>query len=158
MRSSWLLLFNAWLNRRRDDRLRRLDAQALAAALLADLNGLENAFRLNNKAIGETDPQAPDSFVGPDFAHLIRVFPEMLSKIGLLGDPAMIEEVMKPFILVDQHLESMMMLGGQLAKGGPEHRRLIIIPVASAADVKAINVSMLEDIVEAKRRLRRYLG
>jgi hypothetical protein len=74
-------LFNAWLNRKRDNRLRREDQRGVATALRAELAGCRRALLTNAEQL--KDPQA-NSFVMPDLAHSIRIMPEMVSKFGLL--------------------------------------------------------------------------
>jgi hypothetical protein len=87
-------LFNAHLNRRRDDRLRNLEARTLAVALKAELIGLkqsltENADGLEKRAGGET---GSGGFQVPDIATSIRIMPQMLSKLGLL-DPDTVQNI-----------------------------------------------------------------
>jgi hypothetical protein len=69
-------LFNAHLNRKRDDRLRRLETRSVAAAIRAELACIESTLRENAARLRKNPPEA---FVVPDIAHSVR-FP--VSRIG----------------------------------------------------------------------------
>jgi hypothetical protein len=78
-------LFNAHLNRRRDARLRREEARLMIAALRAELSRLRDTL-INNAERLETE--SPADFYVPDVAHSIKLFPELISKLGLIGEDA----------------------------------------------------------------------
>ena len=113
-------LFNAKLNRERDDRLLRIETRAVAAAMRAELASIETTLRENAEGLRRNTPQA---FVVPDIAHSVRMFPAFVTKIGLLGDPSLITEVVNAYIVIDQYCENLLMAGGQLGPNIPEHRR-----------------------------------
>src|SRR5262250_663885 len=78
-------LFNACLNRKRDDRLRREDQRAVATALRAELEALRRTLKDNAESMSQEDYAKPDENVHvPDLAQSIRIMPEVLSKLGLL--------------------------------------------------------------------------
>src|SRR5690348_13673256 len=77
-------LFNAHLNRRRDDRIRRGERRALAIALRVELAGIARTLEENAKDVRE----AKSDFLVPDVRHSVRVLPELISKLGLLGPEA----------------------------------------------------------------------
>jgi hypothetical protein len=104
-------LFNAKLNRDRDDRLRRFDTRAVAAAIRAELASVEETLRENAQGLRKN---APMDFVVPDIAHSVRMFPGLSGRIGLLGDTPIITEVVGVYIVIDQYCEAMLMAGGTL--------------------------------------------
>lgn len=79
-------LFNAHLNRRRDDRLRNVDRQTVVVALHAELSSIEKTLLDNAKHLIEKPPEEGGGFLVPDIMHSSLVFQDMLPKIGLL-DP-----------------------------------------------------------------------
>jgi hypothetical protein len=112
-------LFNAHLNRRRDDRLREEDRRALAAALRAELGGIYRTLLENATHLTDKKPEAGTGFMVPDLVHSVQVMPHMLPKIGLL-DPETIRKLIDAYVLVAQYCEGLIMLGGELSK---EHAR-----------------------------------
>jgi len=93
-------LFNARLNRKRDDALREADRIALASALHAELSGLHRSFVENAQHLIDYPPADDGGFVVPN--PTIRIFPEMLPKIGLLQTET-IKAVMGAYILTEQY-------------------------------------------------------
>jgi hypothetical protein len=82
-------LFNAWLNRCRDDRLRREDQHAVATALRTELEGLRRTLNDNTETVKQEGYLKPGEQINvPDLAQSIRIMPEMVSKLGLLDEPA----------------------------------------------------------------------
>src|SRR5260370_37446002 len=61
-------LFNAHLNRRRDNRIRDDDRRTLISTLTAELSGIRESLRLNAESLD--NPNGP--FVVPDIAHSVR--------------------------------------------------------------------------------------
>jgi hypothetical protein len=104
-------LFNAKLNRNRDDRLRHLETRSFAAAIRAELASVETTLRENAEGLRRNPPE---DIVVPDIAHSVRMFPGLADKIGLLGDPSLIAEVVGAYIVIDQYCENLVMAGGQL--------------------------------------------
>jgi hypothetical protein len=77
-------LFNAHLNRRRDDRLRREDQRAVAAALRAELEGLRRTLSDTAEAVSQEGYLEPDEQAQvKDLAQSILIMPEVVSKLGL---------------------------------------------------------------------------
>jgi hypothetical protein len=117
-------LFNAHLNRRRDDRLRGEDRRTLAAALRAELAGIAQTLENNAAQL----KKGSGDFIVPDVAHSVRVLPKMLPKIGLL-DPETISKVIDAHIVIEQYCEQLTMRGGQLgSQNQTPNRRLIAMP------------------------------
>src|SRR5215469_5238855 len=69
-------LFNAHLNRKRDDRLRNEDARSVAVALKAELSGIHATLVRNIDSL----ENPVSGFVTPDLAHSVRVMPLLLGK------------------------------------------------------------------------------
>src|SRR5687767_2706926 len=67
-------LFNAHLNRRRDDRLRHEERRGVATALRAELAGLARTLEENAKLL--QDPRG--GFITPDVSHSVRVMPQVV--------------------------------------------------------------------------------
>jgi hypothetical protein len=138
-------LFNAHLNRKRDDRLRRDDARSVISALKAELSGISEALKLNADSLDNPE----GDFVAPDIAHSVRVMPHLLSKLGLL-DVDTIREVIGIYVSIDQYCEALIMRGGTIATSIRPDRRLIAMPVGRAAFVVRTNrqlVGMIESVV-----------
>ena len=73
---------NAWLNRRRDDRLRREEQRAVATALRAELAGCTKIL-LSDAELLNYSTSMPN-FTIADLAHSIRIMPHVIPKLGLL--------------------------------------------------------------------------
>jgi glycerol-3-phosphate responsive antiterminator len=104
-------LYNGHLNRKRDDRLLRQDAEALAVALREELQVIHRALLQNAEAW-----QKPgDRFIGADLAHLIKVLPHVLPKLGLLSKEA-VATVIAAYSLIEHHGETLLLLGAKAQK------------------------------------------
>jgi hypothetical protein len=131
-------LFNAHLNRKRDDRLRREDTRSVISALKAELSGISETLQRN--ADGLDNPQG--DFVAPDIAHSVRVMPYLLPKLGLL-DVVTTQEVIGIYVSIDQYCEALMMGGGTIAPNNRSDRRLIAMPLERAAFVARTNRQLI---------------
>ncbi|WP_295144979.1 hypothetical protein [uncultured Reyranella sp.] len=133
-------LFNAHLNRKRDDRLRADEAQAARRAIAAELSGIVDTLARNADDLAT--PKG--SFTVPDIAHQVRVFPALLPKVGLLGvDEA--RAAIDAYAMVDQYCEALLLKGGKLHDGRPD-RRLVLMPKETAASVARHNRAVVEAI------------
>src|SRR4051812_13760349 len=74
-------LFNAHLNRRRDDRLREQEKRGIVTALTAELRGLQRTLAENADRLEKGPPNGGESFLTPDLAHSVQIFPEILPKL-----------------------------------------------------------------------------
>jgi hypothetical protein len=101
-------LFNAHLNRKRDDRLRTEERRSAAVALRAELAGSRDTLLKNSEAAKEGG-----SFTMPDFAQSIRIMPHMIPKLGLF-DQETIERVAEAYLAIERHGEGLFLLGGRL--------------------------------------------
>jgi hypothetical protein len=151
-------LFNAYLNRRRDDGLLRIEARGVAAAIRGELQSLDEILTYNAERLLSDPPTAQESFFLPDLSHSVRMFPELTGKIGLLGDPAIIMDLIQAYIVVDQYCENCLVLGGELGKGMPNHRRMIVMPSNRAKSVAEMNSTIAERVRKSMHRLDKFLG
>ena len=74
-------MLNAHLNRRRDDRLRKVDRDSIVAAVQAELSLISESLKSNALVLsgGESD------YLIRDVAHSISVRSAVLPRLGLLG-------------------------------------------------------------------------
>jgi hypothetical protein len=149
-------LFNAYLNRRRDDRLLTIDRTVLATALNAELASIHKTLSENARSLTDNPPDPKGGFLVPDVAHSVQVLPHVLSKIGLL-DPVPVRKVMDAYILVNQYFDSILMLGGDMQKDTSRDRRIAIVPPDRTKYVIGLNTSNAEMIAEALASLQPHL-
>jgi hypothetical protein len=149
-------LFNAHLNRRRDDRLRREDQRVVATALKAELAGFSDALRSNVESL--KDPGTGD-LLTPDLAQSVLIMSHMAPKFGLL-DQETIQSVIAAYIVVAQYCERLLLLGGHLREDliADTGRRLVALPADKARLLIAINTSILRVIQDAIAKLDASLG
>lgn len=106
-------LFNAHLNRRRDDRLRSLERSTVIAALQAELTAIKEALQANAVKLDQ-EVTAEEAFLVPDIALGLILMPHLTAKVGLVGDLAIIRSVLKAYAVVPQVTERLIFMGGQL--------------------------------------------
>ncbi len=136
-------LFNAHLNRKRDDRLREDEARAARRAIGAELSGIHDTLTRNADDLA--NPKG--SFAVPDIAHQVRVFPAMVPKLGLLGvDRA--RAAIDAYAMVEQYCEALLLKGGELYARHPG-RRMMMMPKEAAAGVARHNRAVAEAIAPA---------
>jgi hypothetical protein len=146
-------LFNAHLNRRRDDRLRKIEARTLAVALKAELAGLKQSLIENADGLEKSS----DGFLVPDIATSVRIMPEMLSKLGLL-DPDTVQKVVAAHGVLERYAEHCLRIdeGAELQKT-PSRRGLISMAGGSAKKVARLNRTLAAVLDEALIGLDKYL-
>jgi len=132
-------LFNARLNRKRDDRIRDEEGRAIRTALKAELSGIYDSL-IRNADMLEQDPPTGD-FTVPDPTHGVRVMPVLLPKLGLLGE-ATIRMTLDVYVSLDQYAEGMLLMGGRIMEGNREGRILIGMPGKRAKAVAGTNRNM----------------
>ena len=147
-------LFNAHLNRQRDDRLKGADARAIAAALKAELEGIDKSLLYNADDLKDVK----GNFTVPDLAHQVRIMPHLLSKLGLLNDSNTIEQIIGTYVVIDQYLEKLTMLGGKMVDLMPSHRRVVYVPGERAESVAKINRNLSVMIRGTIGKLDEHLG
>jgi hypothetical protein len=144
-------LFNAHLNRRRDDRLRRIEARTLVVALKAELAGLKQSLLENADDL----EKGSSGFQVPDVATSVRIMPEMLSKLGLL-DPDTVQKIIAAHGVLERYAEHCLRMGGVIVET-PGARRLIELPGIQAGRVARMNRVLVEEIDKALIGLDDYL-
>ena len=142
-------LFNARLNRKRDDRLRTQEKRSLAVALRAELASIRDSL-LNNAEKLEKEKQS-DFFV-PDIAHSVRLLPELVSKIGLL-DEKTIAAVMDAFLLIEEYAGKLIFMQGRVLDKLPSGRVMIGMPKDRASTVAKLNRVTAREIQAAVTQL-----
>jgi hypothetical protein len=146
-------LFNASLNRKRDDRLRGEEARSVASALKAELSGINRTLLTNAETLGTP----LGGFMTPDLSQSVRIGPAMLSKIGLF-DTETIQTVLDAYIIVDQYAEQLILLGGTLSGRFPAHRRPIFMQREQAGHVATMNRNISAHILRAIGKLDDFLA
>jgi hypothetical protein len=146
-------LFNAHLNRKRDDRLRRKETRALAAALRAELVGrsqslLDNATRFKEGVKSEC-------FIVPDIAQSIRVMPNVTDKLGLLDEDT-IKDVIDAYVVIEQYCDRLILSGGRLMDDMPGNRRSVLLDADLAPKVLGGTLGVNDVIQKAIKRLDAY--
>lgn len=148
-------LFNARLNRKRDDTLREADRVATATAIHAELSGIHRAFVENAEHLIEKPPAEDAGFVVPH--PTIRIFPELLQKIGLLRTET-IKSVMAAYILTEQYSYKLILLGGVLKSDVPEGTQLVYLDGRHATMVAELNSVTASVVKEGMDSLTPYLN
>jgi hypothetical protein len=142
-------LFNAFLNRKRDERIRNDDRRALAAALKAELAGFHRTLTENTSDFKNKDIDSKSIMLVPDLSQSIRIEPQILDKIGLLT-PETIQKIVAAYILVEQYHQSLVLnAGGQLQGNVTPNRRLISLKRENLQAAIAITEVTAEKIQEA---------
>jgi hypothetical protein len=147
-------LFNAHLNRRRDDALRDANRVALASALYAELQGIHRTLLENAQHLTEKPPSAGSGFVVP--ALTIKLLPEVLSNVGLLKADT-IRPVLDAYILAEQYLDRLILTGGKLQDGMPETRQLVYLDASNATHVVEFNKVTAQGVKDGMDALIPYL-
>jgi hypothetical protein len=152
-------LFNAHLSRKRDAALRRTEARAVAAVLMAELSGIRDTLRehaedMNDVRVG--NPKYTDGFVVTDLSHAVLALPHILPKIGLL-EAGVVSKVMAAYWVIDQYLERLILLGGVLRDDMPNNRRAVHMPGKQSTNVAQVNSNRMTTIHEAVVALDGFL-
>ncbi len=118
-----IALLNAELNRRRDDRLRRDEARALAEALAAELESLKNTANRHIEELESLSDEASSAYEQPrvNLLEIMRlaqpiVFEGSATKLGLLGPnlAAVVVQTYASFELVNKNIERQLRLYADL--------------------------------------------
>lgn len=149
-------LFNAHLNRRRDDRLRRNEARAAATALRSELNGISRSLMKSADDVERKTFKKDQGVNAPDMSSAIVVLPHALPKIGLL-DTATIQAVLDAYAVVEQYSEHMAAIGGKPDPSMPFGRRRIFLPASHASTVAQIDRDTAKWVREAITKLDAFL-
>jgi hypothetical protein len=147
-------LFNAHLNRRRDDRLRGEDRVAIASTLYAELLGIHRLLIENAQYLVDKPPDPDGGFTIQ--APSVKILPEVLSKIGLLR-PDTIRKVMDAYVLTEEYLDRLILAGGELQSNMPKGRQLVLMRAAHTEVVIEYNRMRATVVKEAIDALAPYL-
>lgn len=151
-------LFNAHLNRRRDDRLRKQDARASATALRAELSAINETLSRNIVHSQTSPPSSGQGYYVPDLSQAIRVFPHVLPKIGLF-DVETIRPVLDAYAILEQYAESLVMgAGGQQHPAAPVNRRAIYVPGTHTSALTQLDRKTSDYIQAALAKLDGFLS
>lgn len=145
-------LFNAQLNRKRDDRLRKQDTTGVAAALKAELPGFHHTLREN-----ATVPVRQDQgFIVPDFSNSVLVLPSLSDKLVLL-DSETIQEVLRAYLMIHEYGDRLIMAGGILNQKLPTTARLVAFDGAKKEFTDELTTTFADEIEKVMRKLDTYL-
>lgn len=147
-------LFNARLNRRRDNELRDADRLGLASALYAELKSIHRALVENAQYLTDKPPDSDGGFMVP--GPSIKILPEILPKIGLLRADT-IRKVMDAYAMAEQYLEGLILRGGKLQTNMPENRQLVYMDAKLIKFVVEFNKTRAGVVQEAIDALAPYL-
>ena len=146
-------LFNAHLNRKRDDRLRIKETRALAGALKAELVGKSRSLKDNTQRVQE---RKSHNVLVPDIAQSIHIMPKVVDKLGLLDEETIIS-VIEAYGVIEQYCERLIINGGVLVKDLPGDRRLISLDESFYKILIGGTLAMIETIEKAITKLDFYL-
>jgi hypothetical protein len=102
-------LFNAHLNRSRDNRLRDNDRRVLATALYAELELVREILLENCKTLRQP-PNGEDGFFVPP--PKVQILPEVIDRLGLLKSDT-IKTVTSAYLVIGQYKRELLTLGAQ---------------------------------------------
>ncbi|MGX1016585.1 hypothetical protein AB7M74_010777 [Bradyrhizobium japonicum] len=147
-------LVNASFNRGRDDRIREEDRTALATMLYAELTGMHRTLTENAEHLTNHPPDPTGGFMVPEPA--VKFMPEVIDKMGLLrGDT--IRLVMDAYVLTEQYMEGLVLVGGRLQTSMPEGRQLVYLDADKASFVIEFNQTRATVVKGAMNALAPYL-
>lgn len=145
-------LFNARLNRKRDDRLRKKDARGVAAALRAELAGFHHTLKENAMVPVRQD----QGFVLPDFGDSVLVLPSLTEKLVLL-DSETVQEVLRVYLMVREYGDRLIMAGGILNQRLPTTARLVALDGSKKDFTDKLTTTLADEIQKVMQRLDTYL-
>jgi len=133
-------LFNAYLNRRRDDRLRQKEQAGVLAAILAEIENVIETLSRNADSL--SNPRR-DFFRIPDISQSCRILPKAIDKLYLLPRPA-ITAAINAHTIIEQYSDHMFFIGGTPINDVPKNRLLFYFELKHAAAVKAVNEGSID--------------
>jgi hypothetical protein len=142
-------LFNAHLNRRRDDRLREHERRALATALYAELQLIREMFLSNCESLRKPVAGENAGFVLPP--PVVKFMPELTGRIGFLS-PETIKTVMGAYLVIEQTRRELLTLGAKPARDSQNdqlflpnnHAPMVLMMLTSKADYIGKALAALE--------------
>ena len=147
-------LFNAHLNRRRDEELRAADRVALASTLFAEFRGVLRTLVENGEQLAARSSDPAGGFLVPQPS--MAVVPELLPKLGLLSTDAA-RKVLDAYTITEQYLDALIHIGGELQADMPEGRQVVYLEGKHAKTVVAINKARATVVKDAMDVLAPYI-
>ncbi len=147
-------LYNAHLNRKRDDELRRHESMAVARALRAELLAFHSAMEGNIRKY-ENPGAETGNFLIPSMTPLIKVFPALMPKLGLLQFNTQI--VLDSYAAIEQIPERLVLLGATTQEF-ELGRATYILPVDQGGNVATLLRNTLVKVAGAVEFLNAELG
>lgn len=141
-------LFNAHLNRRRDDRLRKEEARSIRGALIGELTVLRDAFNKGAVDLESKGLEKGGTFLVPDYSPSVSVMPSLLPKFGLLSASA-VQQVIAVYMIVDEFGPTLLLLGARNHPNKDAKRGHFELPAANAGVVSKLARSAVEKIDSA---------
>ena len=152
-------LINSWLNRRRDDRLRRLDTLSVATALLTELKLQRDALERNATSLADPD-EAGDASYAFIPEPITLVWDAILPRLTLL-DAVAIEKALYAFGTLPVYMDSLALQMGEV-RNVSSKRQHVSIPVSNAPhaaqQTKAVMVLFDDAIAATEATIRRLRG
>ncbi|UQD99359.1 hypothetical protein [Bradyrhizobium japonicum] len=147
-------LFNAHLNRRRDDRIREHDARAVATALYAELTGIHRALRSASENLRSAPKDGERFLVRTPL--VVQIFPELIDKLGLLPAET-IREVTHTYLLAERYKQDLLLLPRGRQHAAQETPYGVLMPLDRSASVIELNESTMATTSKALQMLEPYL-
>ena len=144
-------LYNAHLNRKRDDRIRQQDTYAAAQAVLGELQAVHTALARNIVDM-QKDVEPGGGFVGPDLNHMIHLFPMMLPRLGSI-EAESIKAIVNAYTVIEQYSETLTLIGATIDQRVPG-RNMVFTPMEQSAPVITMTKSIIEQIETAITHLK----
>lgn len=92
----------------------------------------------------------------PDIAHLVRIGPTMLARVGLF-DVETIQPVLDAYTLVEQYFQHLIQLGGKQPEQMPSQRRVAMMKTETARYVITMHNKFSEQMARAIAKLDDFL-
>ena len=128
---------------------------ALASTLYAELSGIHRTLVENAQHLTDKPPEPDGGFMVPEPS--MKLVGEMLSKIGLLQSDT-IRKVMDAYVLTEQYVGQLILIGGMLRTDMPENRPLVYLEAKHAKVVIEFNRARAGVVKEAMDALAPYLS
>lgn len=134
-------LFNAYLNRRRDDRLRLEEKRGVATALVAELSAKSVSLRENVKTIDKFGKD--DTGFSPDISQHIEIWNELAGKITHFNKETIIA-IIGAYTMIGEYGERLSILDARIYEKAPPGRRIFVLPQGSEQPnaLKSIKIVM----------------
>jgi hypothetical protein len=128
-------LFNSYLTRRRDNRIRNQDKSAVLSAVKAELQHIQMSFQAGADGLRDVGYEVDNShFLAPDVSMFIRVLPLIIDKIGLM-DRNTIMLVMRAYSMIENYPSKLALLGGARLRSSSDLDRMFQFPPTSRKSV-----------------------